>query len=119
MNDTRRMTEPGQPPMKAAGEPEHWLVKPGTISALKIGFGVVLVVAVAFDLFVSHYRHFGVGGTFGFYVWFGFGATVALFVLAKVLGIFLRRRETYYDESAEGFPDLDGAAGSEGQGGWR
>jgi heme exporter protein D len=119
MSDARPMTEPGNPPHAMPGEPEHWLVRPATVRTLWIGFVALLVLAVVADLFVSHYRHFGVGGTFGFYVWFGFGSSVALFVIAKVLGIFLRRRDAYYSESVNGFPDTDGAPGSVPQGGWR
>lgn len=100
MSDSRRMTEPGNPPLKRPDEPEHWLVQPATSRALWIGFIVLLVLVAAADLFVEHYRHFVIGGTFGFYVWFGFGSTVLLFVLAKVLGGVLQRPETYYTAAA-------------------
>ena len=117
MSDARRMTEPGNPPHAAPDEPEHWLVRPATIRVLWIVFGVLLVLAALVDLFVTQYRHFVVGGTFGFYVWFGFGSSLLLFVVAKVLGVFLRRRDTYYTESTDGFPDS--SPESVPQGGWR
>lgn len=115
MSDSRRMTEPGNPPLKAPDEPEHWLVKPATGRTLWIGFIVLLVLLAAADLFVEHYRHFVIGGTFGFYVWFGFGSTVLLFVLAKVVGAVLQRPERYYTGAKEGADASDAPhAGSPG-----
>jgi len=103
-----RMTEPGNPPRKAAAEPEHWLVGAGTVRNLWIIFTVLLVAVVLGDLGVSHYRHFGVGGTFGFYVWFGFAACAVLYVLSRVAGIFVLRPGAYYEQADEGFDDVDG-----------
>ncbi|MDZ7779836.1 MAG: hypothetical protein U5R14_07865 [Gemmatimonadota bacterium] len=114
MSDARRMTEPGHPPKKAPDEPEHWLVKPSTSRTLWIVFIVLTVLVAAADLVVEHYRHFVVGGTFGFYVWFGLGSTVLLFGLAKVVGGVLQRPETYYAGSGSsgtaGAPDTSGAS---------
>jgi len=50
-------------------------------------------------LFIHHHAHFGFEGSFGFYAGYGFGVGIVLVVIAKVLGIFLRRKDTYYDQS--------------------
>ncbi len=113
MSEARRMTEPGNPPRKAPDEPEHWLVKPETIRKLWIGSSVVLALIVAGDLFVDHYEYFGIDATFGFYAWYGFVTCVAMVVGAKLLGIFLKRKDVYYDGAANGFPDTDGRTGGD------
>ncbi|MGE0361981.1 MAG: hypothetical protein AB7H93_10575 [Vicinamibacterales bacterium] len=77
---------------------DHWLVRPATIRGLWIGAGVVLAVVVALDLAVSHHPYFGVDGTFGFGAWYGFAACVALVLLAKALGVVLKRPDTFYDD---------------------
>ena len=77
---------------------DHWLARPTTIRRLWIGAGVVLAVVVAFDLAVDHHPHFGVDGTFGFGAWYGFAACVALVLIAKALGVLLKRPDTFYDD---------------------
>jgi len=62
-----------------------------------IGFGVLLLLSLLPDGFIQHHAHFGFEDYFGFYAVYGFGAGVALVVIAKVMGIFLRRKDTYYD----------------------
>lgn len=92
---------PGNPRVKAADEPTHWLVKPETIRSIWIGFGVILALTVAGDLFVHHHEHFGIDDSFGFYAWYGFLTCLGMVVAAKVLGIFLKREDTYYEGEVE------------------
>lgn len=63
----------------------------------KIGLAV-LVVLVLLDLVVTHYRHFGVDGTFGFAAWFGALACFCLILLALAVGSLLRAPEGTYDD---------------------
>lgn len=77
---------------------DHWLTRPETIRKLWILFAAILAVTVLADLFVVHHPQFGLDGTFGFGAWFGFASCVALVLLAKLLGIFLKRPDTYYDD---------------------
>lgn len=79
-------------------ENDHWLVRPTTIRTLCAGAGVVLAVVVAFDLLVDHHPHIGIEGTIGFSAWFGFGACVALVLVARAVGALLKRPDTYYDD---------------------
>lgn len=76
---------------------DHWLVRESTIKRLKIVLAVVLAATVLADLVVEHHPYFGLDGTFGFGAWFGFVSCVALIVIAKTLGTFLKRPDTYYD----------------------
>lgn len=61
-------------------------------------FIAILAGTVAIQIWVHVHAEFGVEGTFGFNAWYGFGACVALIVVAKVLGIFIKRTDTYYRE---------------------
>ena len=82
----------------AAPDQDHWLVRPGTIRLVWIGFGVIRGALVLADLVVHHHPLFGLDATFGFGAWYGFLACVVLVLLAKGLGIFLKRPDTYYDD---------------------
>jgi uncharacterized membrane protein YhdT len=77
----------------------HWLVRPRTIRWLWGIFGVVLGLTVAAGLVIESYGHFGLDGTFGFHAWYGFAACVAMVVVAKLLGVLVKRPETYYTDS--------------------
>lgn len=84
-------------PQQQPGRP-HWLVRPDTIRRLCMGGGLLLAVLVLLDAVIEHHSYFDVDGTFGFYAWFGFGTSVAMIVFSKVLGIFVKRPDTYYDD---------------------
>ena len=79
-------------------ESDHWLARPRTIKLLWRGSAVVLVILVLLDLVVPHHPYFGIEGTFGFGAWYGFAACAALVLIAKLLGSFLSRPDTYYDD---------------------
>jgi hypothetical protein len=76
---------------------DHWLVRADTIRKLWGLFGAVLAATVAADFAVHHHAYFGIDGTFGFGAWFGFISCVLMVLFAKGLGVFLKRRDTYYD----------------------
>ncbi|MCY4452637.1 MAG: hypothetical protein OXC01_11870 [Immundisolibacterales bacterium] len=90
------------PPVAPPGEPVHWLVRPRTVRGLWIGFGVVLAGLVLGDLLIHGHPGFGIDGTFGFYAWYGLGTCVAMVLFAKGLGVFLKRRDDYYEGDGEG-----------------
>lgn len=75
---------------------KHWLVRPRTIRILWVAFVVVLAAVVLADFFVTHDPHFGIDGSFAFAAWAGFVACVALILLAKAIGVFLKRSDDYY-----------------------
>jgi len=75
----------------------HWLVRPATVRLLWRAFVAVLALTVLAGLFVSHGDHGGPESIFAFGAWFGFGACAALIAVAKVLALFLKRPDSYYD----------------------
>lgn len=79
-------------------ETKHWLVRPRTIRRLWTGFAVLLSLLVLADIFIHPHAAFGVDGTFGFYAWYGFLACAAMVLLAKALGVLLKRPDTFYDD---------------------
>jgi hypothetical protein len=61
-----------------------------------IGFGLLLVLSLLADAFIEHHAHFGFEDCFGFYAGYGFGVGIVLVIVAKVVAIVLRRKESYY-----------------------
>jgi hypothetical protein len=75
------------------------LEDPSTIRLLWIASLVVLALLVVADLLVEHHPHFGVDGGFAFHAWYGFGVCAAMVLVSKfVIGLLLKRRDTYYDD---------------------
>ena len=77
----------------------HWLTRRETIRWLWVVFGIVLALTVLAEAFVGQEAHFSVEALFGFNAWFGFLACAALIFFAKLLGLWLKRPDTYYDEA--------------------
>ncbi|MEQ8664565.1 MAG: hypothetical protein RIC16_02475 [Rhodospirillales bacterium] len=93
------MTEQTTPANPAPGEHrEHWLRRSSSIRLMWRGGIVVLALLALLDLVVEPHPHFGIDGTFGFYSWYGLLTCVAMVVVAKGLGIFLKRPDDYYDD---------------------
>ncbi|MBI2312323.1 MAG: hypothetical protein HYU77_07475 [Betaproteobacteria bacterium] len=78
-------------------ERKHWLVRPATIRHLWRVFIAVLGATVALEFLFPITGHFGLDGSFGFHAWFGFVACAVLILFAKLLGVFFKRKDTYYD----------------------
>ncbi len=76
---------------------KHWLVRPGTIRRLWLVFAVILALTVLAQALIPVEGHFGPDGWFGFSAAYGLLTCVAMIVVAKVLGIFLKRRDSYYE----------------------
>lgn len=79
----------------------HWLLRKENIRKLWIGFIVVLAMTVIAGLFVHQHESFGIEDSFGFFAWYGFITCVAMVVFAKLLGVFLKRPEDYYDKDGK------------------
>ena len=82
--------------MNNNGKQDHWLVRPATIRKLWWGFSIVLALTVAAQFFIYVKGYFGVDGWFGFGAAFGFVSCLAMVLVAKALGYFLKRGEDYY-----------------------
>lgn len=78
-------------------EREHWLMRPGTIRLLWWTFLAVLAATVALEFLLPVEGHFGVDGSFGFHAWYGLLACAVLILFSRLLGVFLKRKDDYYD----------------------
>jgi len=85
------------------------------VSGLRLGFAVALLVLILANFLVRPTGHFGIDGSFAFFAWFSFLACIGLIVVAKVLGVFLKRRPDYYDQPPGGGTDLAAPAAGPGQ----
>ena len=79
------------------GQP-HWLVRQKTIKLLWWLFSIILALTVLVQLIVHVHDYFTVDGWFGFNAVYGFVSCLAMVVFAKLLGMFLKRPDTYYDD---------------------
>ena len=84
--------------MSEPQQPDHWLARPATIKLLWRVFIAVLAVLVLAQVFIYVKGYFGVDGWFGFGAVFGFLSCLAMVLVAKGLGLFLKRPEDYYDD---------------------
>ena len=80
---------------------KHWLTRPETIRRLWIAFVVVLAAVVLVELLIAGDPHFAIERVFGFNAWYGFIACAVLIIGAKVIGLLLKRPDTYYDEDSD------------------
>lgn len=81
----------------AENDDKHWLVRTQTVRWLWYGGLVLLTLVVLADFFVQAHPSFQIDGSFGFYAWFGLATCVAMVLFAKALGLFLKRKDSYYD----------------------
>lgn len=58
--------------------------------------GGLLSLTLIFNLIVHIHGYFGFDGVIGFYAVFGFISCLAMVVVAKILGFFLKKPEDYY-----------------------
>ncbi len=77
---------------------KHWLMRPKTIKLLWWLFVGILVLTLVPGFFLHQHEHFGIEGSFGFYAWYGFITCMVMIVVAKLLGTFLKREDSYYDD---------------------
>ena len=76
---------------------QHWLVRPGTIHLLWIIYLLILALTVFASLFMDVHAVFRVAGSFAFNAWYGFLTCIGMVLVAKLLGHFLHRKDSYYD----------------------
>lgn len=92
---------PGVPWVDPATD-QHWLTRPATVRKLWWIFAVILALTVVAQWFIPIKGKFTLESTFGFAAWYGFFACVAMVLVAKVLGWWLKRPEDYYAEDVLG-----------------
>lgn len=69
-----------------------------TVRNLVVIFTILLAIFVVAEILVHTHARFGIDGSFGFHAWFGGVACAGIIAVSKLLGIFLKRKDTYYDE---------------------
>ncbi len=69
-----------------------------TIRKLWICFILILALLFFSDLIIHRHDYFGIDGLFAFPSIYGFLSCVFLVFISKVIGIFLKRPEDYYDK---------------------
>jgi hypothetical protein len=61
-------------------------------------FIAVLALTLAAEAFVARHPHFEVEKVFAFNAVYGFLACAALILVAKAIGLLVKRKDDYYDE---------------------
>jgi len=84
-------------------ERKHWLYRKENLPKLWVIQIVILMLALLPEFFIHRHHYFEEQGftldaSFGFYAWYGFITCAGMVALAKILGIFLKRKDNYYDE---------------------
>jgi hypothetical protein len=74
----------------------HWLVRPATIRKLWYVFSAVLAVLVLLQAVIPIKGYFAVDGWFGFGAVYGFVSCLLMVLIAKVLGVLLKRPKGYF-----------------------
>ena len=80
---------------------KHWLTRPNTIKKLWILMIVILLLSILLQFFFPIHGHFVIEESFGFAAWFGFITCVLMIVLAKLLGLLIKRPDNYYDSKQD------------------
>lgn len=80
----------------------HWLDEPKNVKLLWRLFLVVLAATVLAELAIALHPHFEVEALFGFHAWYGFLACAAMILVAKGLGLLLKRHDAYYEADGDG-----------------
>lgn len=76
---------------------EHWLDNPANQRWLWRGFLLTLALTVVIGALLDLHPHFTIEGWFGFYAAYGFLTCLLMIVVAKGLGLLLKRPDIYYD----------------------
>lgn len=71
---------------------------PKTINRFLIGFYISLVLLLGYDFFVHKHDDIKIGNAPEFYAVYGFVSCVMLIFIAKILRLFIKRDENYYDK---------------------
>ena len=82
--------------MKNGANNDHWLVWPTTVRWLWRLFIAVLALTILAQFVFPVKGYFGADGWLGFGAVFGFLACLCMVLVAKGLGVLLKREEHYY-----------------------
>ncbi len=77
------------------------LIRPVIVRALAVVALAAMAVLLGIDVVHGHTGHFGFDGFVGFYMFFGLLSGLVIIGVAKGLGVFVSRPDTYYDDGSE------------------
>lgn len=77
--------------------PPTLLEKPGTIKILWLLLCGICGLTVFAEFFIERPPHFTIDSFFGFFAVLGFTCCAVLIVIAKGIGLILKRKEDYYN----------------------
>ena len=80
---------------------DAWLARPESIRLLWKLFAIVLALTVVAQFFIKVKGYFGVDGWLGFAAIFGFVSCLLMVLVAKALGLVLKRDQNYYKEESD------------------
>lgn len=75
------------------------LFAPHAVRYMWIGFVAILVLLVVAELAVARHPHFEFDSVFGFNALFGFFGGLAILIGSKMIGVFLKQPDTFYDDA--------------------
>jgi hypothetical protein len=75
---------------------KHWLDQPKNIKRLWRGFLFVLALTVMAEFAVHLHPQFEIEGLFAFHAVYGFVGCALMIMVAKGLGLFLKRPDSFY-----------------------
>jgi membrane protease YdiL (CAAX protease family) len=78
-------------------ESPDFFEKPGTIKLLWVLLYAVCIFTLVPEFFIHRHPHFAYDGYFGFFALLGFVACALLIIIAKGIGLFLKKNVNYYD----------------------
>lgn len=80
---------------------KRWLDDSRNVDRVVHGLYAACVFLVVLDFFIHRHETLDFAHWFGFYAWYGFVACTGLVLAAKVLRIFVKRDEDYYQRARE------------------
>ena len=83
--------------MNMKPEKKYWLDNPGNVRKILYALYGLWALLVLADFVYKKETHFPVEGWFGFFGIFGLLACGGVILASKVLRVFLKREEDYYD----------------------
>jgi hypothetical protein len=87
--------------MAEPGKDDKPLFAPGFVRGVAALALVAIAITLIVDFVHGHSAHFGFDGFTGFYAVFGLASGLVIIGVAKGLGLFLTRPDTYYDDKSE------------------
>ncbi|MDT8448674.1 MAG: hypothetical protein RQ847_00735 [Wenzhouxiangellaceae bacterium] len=77
----------------------RWLDEPRNVDRVVHTLYAICAVTVLLDFVVQRHETLDFAHWFGFYAWYGFVACTGLVLAAKLLRVFVKRPEDYYERA--------------------